>query len=240
MNNLSRFIAALATVLLLFQQAGAQGTLTGKAVDENGEPLIGATILLAGSSRGTATDFNGNYTLENVPVGEQSFRASYTGYADLTQTAVIKDGETTTLDFTLGEDTEILEEVVVIGYGSVRKEDATGVVAKIEDKDFNRGAIVSPEQLINGKVAGVQITPGDGSPGGGSSIRIRGATSVNAGNEPLYVIDGMPIDNEGFAGGRNPLNFINPADIESFTVLKDASATAIYGSRGARRYCDHH
>ena len=233
MNNLSRFITALATVLFLFQQAAAQGTLTGKAVDENGDPLIGATILLMGSNRGTVTDFEGNYTLENVPVGEQSFRASYTGYADFTQTAVIKDGETTTLDFTLGEDTEILEEVVVIGYGSVRKEDATGVVAKIEDKDFNRGAIVSPEQLINGKVAGVQITPGDGSPGGGSSIRVRGATSVNAGNEPLYVIDGMPIDNEGFAGGRNPLNFINPADIESFTVLKDASATAIYGSRGA-------
>ena len=233
MKNLPRFILALAAVLFLCQQAAAQGTLKGKATDENGEPLIGATVLLVGSNRGSATDFDGNYTLENVPVGEQQIRASYTGYSDVTQTVTIKDGETTTLDFTLGEDAEVLEEVVVIGYGSVRKEDATGVVAKIEDKNFNRGAIVSPEQLISGKVAGVQIAPGDGSPGGGSSIRIRGATSVNAGNEPLYVIDGMPIDNEGFAGGRNPLNFLNPADIESFTVLKDASATAIYGSRGA-------
>ncbi len=233
MKKLLRLSVALLAVLLLGSQSFAQGIVQGKATDENGEPLIGATVLIVGTSRGSATDFNGNYMIENVPVGEQRIRASYTGYADMTKTVNVADGQTVTLDFQLGEDVEILEEVVVIGYGTVRKEDATGVVAKIESKDFNRGAIVSPEQLITGKVAGVQISPGDGSPGGGSSIRIRGATSINASNEPLYVIDGMPIDNEGFAGGRNPLNFLNPADIESFTVLKDASATAIYGSRGA-------
>ncbi len=233
MKNILRLVVAFAAALLLVQQGYAQGTVKGQAIDENGEALIGATILLVGSSRGTATDFDGNYILENMPAGEQQLRASYTGYGDLTKTITVKDGETVTLDFQLGEDAEVLEEVVVIGYGSVRKEDATGVVAKVETKDFNRGAIVSPEQLISGKVAGVQISPGDGSPGGGSSIRIRGGTSINASNEPLYVIDGIPIDNEGFAGGRNPMNFLNPNDIESFTILKDASATAIYGSRGA-------
>ncbi|MEQ8704795.1 MAG: TonB-dependent receptor [Phaeodactylibacter sp.] len=233
MKNILRLVVAFAAALLLVQQGYAQGTVKGTATDENGEALIGATILLVGSSRGTATDFDGNYVLENVPAGEQQLRASYTGYGDFTKTITVRDGETVTLDFQLGEDAEVLEEVVVIGYGSVRKEDATGVVAKIEDKNFNRGAIVSPEQLISGKVAGVQIAPGDGSPGGGSAIRIRGGTSINASNEPLFVIDGMPIDNEGVAGSRNPLNFLNPSDIESFTVLKDASATAIYGSRGA-------
>ncbi|TXB61480.1 SusC/RagA family TonB-linked outer membrane protein [Phaeodactylibacter luteus] len=233
MKNLLRWAVALAGVLCVAQASWAQGKVQGVATDENGEPLIGATVLLVGSSRGTATDFDGNYLLENVPSGEQQIRASYTGYADLTKTITVADGETITLDFTLGEDVEVLDEVVVIGYGSVRKEDATGVVAKVTTKDFNRGAIVSPEQLITGKVAGVQIAPGDGSPGGGSAIRIRGATSLNASNEPLFVVDGMPLDNEGTAGGRNPLNFINPSDIESFTVLKDASATAIYGSRGA-------
>jgi iron complex outermembrane receptor protein len=148
MKNILRLVVAFAAALLLVQQGYAQGTVKGQAIDENGEALIGATILLVGSSRGTATDFDGNYILENMPAGEQQLRASYTGYGDLTKTITVKDGETVTLDFQLGEDAEVLEEVVVIGYGSVRKEDATGVVAKVETKDFNRGAIVSPEQLI--------------------------------------------------------------------------------------------
>ncbi|MCB0587957.1 MAG: TonB-dependent receptor [Phaeodactylibacter sp.] len=233
MKNFLRLIVALAAVLMLAVQAYAQGTVKGTATDENGEPLIGATILLVGTSRGTATDFDGNYVIENVPAGEHQFRASYTGYADLAQTATVLNGQETTLNFQLGEDVEVLEEVVVIGYGTARKEDATGVVAKITNEDFNKGAIVSPESLLAGKVAGVQITSNNGAPGEGTKVRIRGGTSVTASNEPLYVIDGIPIDNEGFAGGRNPLNFLNPSDIESFTVLKDASATAIYGSRGA-------
>ncbi|MCB0546483.1 MAG: TonB-dependent receptor [Phaeodactylibacter sp.] len=233
MKNFLRFIVALTAVLALANQALAQGTVKGTATDENGEALIGATILLVGTSKGTATDFDGNYVLENVPAGQQQLRASYTGYSDLVQTVTVVDGKEVVLDFRLGEDVEVLEEVVVIGYGTARKEDATGVVAKITDKDFNKGAIVSPESLMAGKVAGVQITSNSGAPGEGTKVRIRGGTSINASNEPLYVIDGVPIDNEGFAGGRNPLNFLNPSDIESFTVLKDASATAIYGSRGA-------
>lgn len=238
MKNYLRFFVALTAVLLLAGQGLAQGTVKGKATDDNGEPLIGATVLLVGTSRGTATDFDGNYVLENVPAGEQQLRMSYTGYADLAQSVTVIDGQAVTLNFQLGEDVEVLEEVVVIGYGSVKKDDATGAVNAVSGESFNRGAIVSPDQLITGKIAGVQITANSGEPGGQSSIRIRGGTSVNANNEPLYVIDGVPIDNAainpgGFQAGRNPLNFLNPEDIETFTVLKDASATAIYGSRGA-------
>ncbi|MCB0564688.1 MAG: TonB-dependent receptor [Phaeodactylibacter sp.] len=238
MKNFLRSIVALTVVLMLAGQAFAQGTVKGMATDDNGEPLIGATVLLVGTSRGTATDFDGNYILENVPSGEQQLMASYTGYADLTQTVMVADGKEVTLNFQLGEDIEVLEEVVVIGYGTIKKDDATGAVNAVSDESFNRGAIISPDQLITGKIAGVQITANSGEPGGQSSIRIRGGTSVNANNEPLYVIDGVPIDNAGinpggFQAGRNPLNFLNPEDIETFTVLKDASATAIYGSRGA-------
>ncbi|MCB0596734.1 MAG: TonB-dependent receptor [Lewinellaceae bacterium] len=238
MKNFLRFIVVLMAMLVLAGQAWAQGTVKGSAKDDNGEPLIGATVLLVGTSRGTATDFDGNYVLENVPAGEQQLMASYTGYADQSQTVMVLDGQEVTLNFQLGEDVEVLEEVVVIGYGSIKKDDATGAVNAVSDESFNRGAIISPDQLITGKIAGVQITANSGEPGGQSSIRIRGGTSVNANNEPLYVIDGVPIDNAGinpggFQAGRNPLNFLNPEDIETFTVLKDASATAIYGSRGA-------
>jgi iron complex outermembrane receptor protein len=183
--------------------------------------------LVVGTSIGTITEYDGTYSL-TIPAGASSLEFSYTGYT--TQTIAITAANV--LDIAL-QPGQVLEEVVVIGYGSVKKEDATGVVATISADEFNRGAIVSPDQLIAGKVAGVQISSNSGEPGGGAKVRIRGGTSINASNEPLYVIDGVPIDNEGFAGGRNPLNFLNPADIETFTVLKDASATAIYGSRGA-------
>jgi TonB-linked SusC/RagA family outer membrane protein len=238
MKRILRFTVAIFALFLIASQAYAQGSIQGVATDENGEPLIGATILLVGTSKGTATDYDGNYVLEGVPAGEQDIRASYTGYNDLVKKVTVVDGQRVTLDFTLGEDVEVLDEVVVIGYGTVKKEDATGSVYAVTDKSFNRGAIVSPDNLISGKVAGVQVLSNSGEPGGASTIRIRGGTSVNANNEPLYVIDGVPIDNAGvnpggFQAGRNPLNFINPEDIETFTVLKDASATAIYGSRGA-------
>ncbi|HMQ47242.1 MAG TPA: TonB-dependent receptor [Saprospiraceae bacterium] len=224
--------------LAMTQGLYAQGTVTGSVKDKNGEPLIGATILLSGTSKGTATDFDGNYALDGIDVGSHQVIASYTGYQDQIETVVVENGKTTTLNFSLGEDVEILEEVVVIGYGTVKKSDATGVVTSVTDEKFNKGAIVSPDLLLSGKVAGVQITPNSGEPGGKSKIRIRGGTSINASNEPLYVIDGVPIENVahdpgGFSGGRNPLNFLNPSDIETFTVLKDASATAIYGSRAA-------
>lgn len=211
----------------------AQRTITGSVTDaQNNEPLIGANILVVGTSIGTITEIDGSYSLE-VPAGATELEFSYTGYASRRMTI----GTSNVMDVALSAG-QVLDEVVVIGYGTTRKSDATGAVNAISSKDFNRGAIVSPDQLITGKVAGVQITSNSGEPGGQTSVRIRGGTSVNASNEPLYVIDGVPIDNAphnpgGFSGGRNPLNFLNPNDIETFTVLKDASATAIYGSRGA-------
>lgn len=226
-NFTLRWLATLA-LLVTAQWVAAQRTITGTVTDaQSKEALIGANILVVGTSIGTITEYDGTYSL-TIPAGASSLEFSYTGYT--TQTIAITAANV--LDIAL-QPGQVLEEVVVIGYGSVKKEDATGVVATISADEFNRGAIVSPDQLIAGKVAGVQISSNSGEPGGGAKVRIRGGTSINASNEPLYVIDGVPIDNEGFAGGRNPLNFLNPADIETFTVLKDASATAIYGSRGA-------
>ncbi|NJB87250.1 iron complex outermembrane receptor protein [Lewinella marina] len=206
----------------------AQTTVTGTITDqETGDPLIGASILAVGTSTGTITDFDGNYTL-NVPAGVNELQYSYTGYATVNEAI---NGRTT-IDLAL-QAGELLSEVVVVGYGSVKKEDLTGSVSTIEEETFNKGAIVSPTNLIAGKVAGVNISSGSGNPGEGPTVRIRGGTSINASNDPLYVIDGVPLSNDGVTGGRSPLNFLNPDDIASMTVLKDASAAAIYGSRGA-------
>ncbi len=227
----------LTTFLVLFlgisMGAFAQRTISGVVTDAGtGEPLIGANILVVGTSTGTITDFDGAYTL-SVPEAAKQLEFSYTGYRP--QTIDLTASDKVDVQMTAGE---LLEEVVIVGYGTVKKDDATGAVNAVTTEEFNKGAIVSPDQLITGKVAGVQVISNSGEPGGQSSIRIRGGTSVNANNEPLYVIDGVPIDNAainpgGFQGGRNPLNFLNPEDIATFTVLKDASATAIYGSRGA-------
>lgn len=231
-NHLSRWFVALVAILCC-NFVFAQRTITGTVTDaQNGEPLIGANILVVGTTTGAVTDVDGSYSLV-VPEGATELEFSYTGYT--AQRIAIGTSNTLNVNLSAGA---LLEEVVVIGYGTTKKSDATGAVNAISNKDFNRGAIVSPDQLITGKVAGVQITSNSGEPGGQTSVRIRGGTSVNASNEPLYVIDGVPIDNAphnpgGFSGGRNPLNFLNPNDIETFTVLKDASATAIYGSRGA-------
>jgi len=138
----------------------------------------------------------------------------------------------TTIDITMSESSAQLSEVVVVGYGTLTKKDLTGTVTKIGTKDFNKGSIATPEALLNGKVAGLQITTG-GEPGSGSSIKLRGQTSLSTSSSPLFVVDGVPLEDNGVAGGRNPLSFINAADIETMTVLKDASAAAIYGSRGA-------
>jgi len=225
-NHFSQWCVVLLAVFscqILFAQRTVSGTVTDA---QTNEPLISANILVVGTSLGTTTDIDGNFTLE-VPVGSTQLDVSYTGYT--TQRVNLDASNTVTVRLEAGA---ALQEVVVIGYGTTRKSDATGAVNAVSSKDFNRGAIVSPDQLVAGKVAGVQITTNSGEPGGQTSVRIRGGTSVNASNEPLYVIDGMPIDNQAFSG-RNPLNFLNPNDIETFTVLKDASATAIYGSRGA-------
>ena len=218
--------------------AMAQRTITGTVTDaETGEPLIGANILVVGTSSGTITDFDGAYSI-SVPEGSNNLEVSYTGYA--AQTVAI--GNQTTVDITLSAG-EILDEIVVVGYGSVRKTDATGAVTSVTEKDFNQGVITSPEQLIQGRAAGVQITTSSGEPGAAANIRIRGTSSVRSGNNPLYVVDGVPLSGDasgaennsaiGRSAARNPLNFINPNDIASIDILKDASATAIYGSRGA-------
>ena len=224
----------LAVSLLLAGQSLAQeNTITGKITDATtGDGLPGVNILIKGTSAGAVTDLEGNFSLRAQP--SDVLNISFVGYV----TREVEVGTQTIINVALELDIQSLQEVVVIGYGQQKKEDVTGVVTAVNAEDFNRGAIVSPDQLVAGKIAGVQITPNTGEPGGQTSIRIRGGTSVNASNEPLYVIDGVAIDNSphnpgGFSTGRNPLNFLNPDDIETFTVLKDASAAAIYGSRGA-------
>ena len=213
----------------------AQQTITGRVLDgeDSSFGLPGVSVQEKGTSNGNVTNGNGEFSL-TVAGPESVLVFSFVGYI----TQEIKVGNQTTINLTLQPDVVALAEVVVVGYGQQEKGDVTGVIEAISSEDFNKGAIVSADNLISGKVAGVQISQNSGEPGGQTSIRIRGGTSVNASNEPLFVIDGVPIDNSahnpgGFSGGRNPLNFLNPNDIETMTVLKDASATAIYGSRGA-------
>ncbi|WP_189603452.1 SusC/RagA family TonB-linked outer membrane protein [Salinimicrobium marinum] len=220
------------TLLLLFMlpmSFFAQSTLTGTVIEEEtGMPIPGVNVLIDGTSRGTTTDFDGNFTLSDLEEGNEIV-FSYLGFAPQQVTYTGQQ----TLDISLSPDTAQLEEVVLIGYGSQRRQDATGAVEQISSEQFNRGAIVSPEQLIAGKSAGVRITPSSGEPGGGGEIRIRGGSSLSANNSPLIVVDGIPLDQGGVQGVRNQLNAINPNEIKDFVVLKDASATAIYGSRAS-------
>ena len=214
-------------------------TVSGTVTDsKTGEGLPGVNVLVVGTSDGVTTDFDGNYKLSVS--GEASLKFSYIGYKPQT----IQVGSKSVIDVKLQEDVEQLSEVVVVGYGQVEAKDATGAVERVTSKEFNGGVIASPEQLIQGKSAGVQITSASGEPGAGVNIRIRGSSSVRNGNNPLFVVDGVPLaGNDVTAGGpdgglgtsspRNPLNFLNPNDIESMDILKDASATAIYGARGA-------
>lgn len=208
----------------LFAQTNVSGTVTDVA---NALPLPGVNVLVKGTTTGASTDFDGNYTIA-LNVGDVVV-FSYLGYKTL---EVAYNGGST-LNVTLTEDAAQLDEVVLIGYGSTSKQDATGAVEKINDDRFNKGAIVSPETLLAGKSAGVRVTSGGGAAGGGSEIRIRGGASLSANNSPLIVVDGLPLDQRGVQGTRNSLNAINPDDIEDFVVLKDASATAIYGSRAS-------
>ncbi len=239
--TLMRSVLMLLTmVLLLGNQAWAQGrTVTGKVTDPTGFGLPGVSIQIKGTTRGTTTDANGTYTLADVPANA-TLAYSFIGY--ITQEVAV--GTRTTVDVQLAEDSKALQEVVVVGYGTQKAKDVTGSVTSIGPKDFNKGVINSPEQLLQGRVAGVQITPTSGEPGAANNVQIRGAISLRGGNAPLYVIDGVPIDGGDFSTGnadfgtggstaRNPLSFLNPSDIENISVLKDASAAAIYGARGA-------
>lgn len=214
-------------------QSGQSRVVSGRITNEAGEPVPGATIVVKGKTQGTISDHDGKYTLKSIP-DNATVVFSFIGLV----TQEISVDNKTTINVVLKEVAIGVEEVVVIGYGVQKKQDATGSVQGVSSKDFNDGLVLAPEQLLTGKVAGLSITANGGEPGAASQIRLRGGTSINAGNEPLFVIDGVPIDNSGhnpggFSSGRNPLNSINPTDIQEITVLKDASATAIYGSRGA-------
>lgn len=206
----------------------AQSTVTGKVTEQaSALPIPTANVVIKNTTKGTTTDFDGQFTIEANKGDVLVF--SYVGY----NTQEITYNGESTLNIKLVEDAALLDEIVVIGYGGVKKEDITGTTDLLTSEDFNKGPIVSAQSLISGKVAGVNVTSGSGAPGEGQSITIRGAGSLSLTTEPLYVIDGIPLDNGGVGGTRNPLNFINPNDIETFVVLKDASSTAIYGSRAA-------
>ena len=218
----------LLLLLMLPISVLAQSTLTGTVRDNTtGQPVPGVSVIVQGTQNSTATDIDGNYTLGNLKNGDVLV-FSFIGFAE----QVIEYTGQATQNVTMQEDATQLQEVVVIGYGTVKKKDATGSVTTVSQKDFNKGANVTAENLLNGRVAGVTINT-SGAPGSGSEIRIRGGSSLFASNDPLIVIDGLPIVNEGGIGATSVLSSINPNDIESFTVLKDASATAIYGSRAS-------
>jgi len=230
MKNTSREMKSfLTTLLMLFIYVGLQAqevlSVSGTVKDEFG-PVVGANILVKGSNEGTITDFDGNFTIKAPKNSTLVF--SFIGY----QTQEVKVTGTR-INVTLSDDLEVLDEVIVIGYGSVKKEDLTGSVTAIKADDINRGSITSPQELIQGKVSGVFVQPPSGQPGGETKMRVRSGASLNASNDPLIVVDGVPLASDGAPGMANGLSSINPNDIETFTVLKDASATAIYGSRAS-------
>jgi len=221
------------------EKASQQGQITGKVVDENKAPLIGVSIQVKGTTVGTTTDVDGNFTL-NTSASQPVLVFSYVGFEKKEVPATKK-----VLSVTLNSESKSINEVVVVGYGAVKKRDVTGAVSAIKEKDFNVGVMAAPTQMIQGRVAGVNVTSNGGEPGAGTTVRVRGSNSIRSGQDPLYVIDGVPLDindsqpqgasvaGVGESSKKNPLNFLNPDDIESIDVLKDASATAIYGSRGA-------
>ncbi|UII19530.1 SusC/RagA family TonB-linked outer membrane protein [Fulvivirga ligni] len=223
-----------------FYSAMAQKqTVTGKVTSAaDGNPLPGVSVLEQGTTNGTVTDIEGNFSMSVTDGANLVF--SFIGYKN----QVVPVNGRTTFNIALDENVTELTEVVVVGYGTVEAKDATGAVTSISSEDFNKGVITSPEELIQGRSAGVQVTSSSGEPGSGMNIRIRGTSSIRSGNNPLYVIDGVPLSGSdasssgtdvgfGSSSARNPLSFMNPNDIESISILKDASATAIYGSRGA-------
>ena len=223
------FKVLLTLVVGLFLSVGAfaqQITVNGIVKDTTGEPVIGANVLVKGTTNGTITDFDGNFQL--MANKGDIIVISFIGYTaqELPATAEL-------MNVVLKDDSEMLSEVVVIGYGVAKKNDLTGSVTAMKPDEMNKGLVTNAQDMMQGKIAGVNVTSASGTPGAGAQIRIRGGSSLNASNDPLIVIDGLAMDNSGVQGLSNPLSMVNPNDIETFTVLKDASATAIYGSRGS-------
>lgn len=203
-------------------------SVTGNVLDDTGLPMPGVNILEKGTRNGTVSDADGNFSIQ-VSSRQSVLIFSFVG--TISQEIIV--GEQTNMRVTLVADASTLAEIVVVGYGTQEKKDVTGAVGSLKGNDFNKGIINSPEQLLQGKIAGVNVTSASGEPGSVQAVSIRGQGSIRSGTTPLYVVDGMPLDNSATGGALNPLNFLNPLDIESFEVLKDASATAIYGARGA-------
>jgi iron complex outermembrane receptor protein len=225
---LARIPMLLMILLTGFSVAAQQRQISGKITDSaDGTGLAGVSVMPKGSTRGTVSGADGSFTI-SVDNRSEFLVFSLIGY-DSKEVAITGNP----LRVSLQSSANSLNEVVVVGYGTLRKKDLTGSVATISEKDFQKGAITTPEQLIAGKMAGVSVISNGGQPGSGSTIRIRGGSSLNASNDPLIVIDGVPLDNDATSGASNSLSFINPNDIESFTVLKDASASAIYGTRAS-------
>lgn len=227
MKRFTNYLFLSVLLVLLPSMIMAQRTITGKITDsESGEALIAASVAVEGTTTGTTSDVEGNYAI-TLPEGANVLVFSYTGYG--TQKVTVGASNVLDVQMTFGED---FNEVLVVGYGTIKKEDATGSIASVTEEDFNQGAIASAQDLIVGKIAGVSIAPSTG-PGGGSGITIRGLSSLSANNQPLVVVDGVPLSGGDAGGSRNFMNIINPNDIASINVLKDASATAIYGSRAS-------
>ena len=216
----------LSAGLLLSASAFAQSiTVKGNVKDETGEPVLGATVRVVGQKNGAVTDLDGNFSI--AADAKSELEISYVGYE------TVKIQAQPNLLVQLKNESQTLNDVVVIGYGIAKKNDLTGSVTAIKPDEKNRPLVSSAQEMMQGKIAGVNVTTSNGGPGGGATIRVRGGSSLNANNDPLIVIDGMAMDNQGVKGAPNALAMVNPNDIESFTVLKDASATAIYGSRGS-------
>ena len=227
MNKVLRLVLLCLTLMIALPALAQEIQVKGRVIDEKGEAVIGAAVKVKESTKGALTDLDGNFTVSAPRKGHLII--SFMGFKS--QTIDLSTSKLP-LKITLQEESQSLKEVVVVGYGSMQKKDLTGSISSISEKNFQKGAISTASELLVGKVAGVQITP-DGSPGAGGRIRIRGGASLNASNDPLIVIDGVPIENTAVSGAPNILSTINPQDIASMNVLKDASATAIYGSRAS-------
>ena len=220
-----RFCLILIGIVLSLTASGQQMTVNGHVIDETGEPVIGATVRVVGTDNATITDIDGNFVLSAAP--EASVSVTYVGYKEVI-VPVSPD-----LNIALVQDMQALEEVVVVGYGRVKKSDLTGSVTALGADKMVKGAVTSATDMLVGQAAGVSVITDGGAPGAGANIRIRGGSSMSASNNPLIVIDGVPVDDGTISGMANPLATVHPNDIETFTILKDASATAIYGSRAS-------